>query len=184
MNQIVKVSRGVVVGIGKVKIPKTREMDQEIQLLSFLNIQESETSFISTCIHLHIDGYGKTIEDAEVDMVENIFYFLCKNFQIQAMEHAWENLLDLFTADDWSNELWNAYHKVQVLLSMQGKSTDNIAGLMDRLNKLAERVKEFEAKIQNTELKEEHTELAGDIIKFAKDLLIVERTAVNYKVAA
>ena len=180
---MVKVSRGIVVGIGKVKIPKSRELNHEIQLLSFLSIQESETSYISTCIHLHIDGYGNTIEEAESDMVENIYYFLCQNFQKLQPEAAWENLLDLFTADEWSNELWNAYHKVQIILSMQGKTTDNIAELMERLNQLAERVKEFEQKVKNTVCEKEHTVLTGDIIEFAKDLLIVERTQVNYKVA-
>jgi hypothetical protein len=127
MDQIVKVSRGTVVGIGKVKIPRTQELDQEIQLLAFLDIQESENSFITTCISLRIDGYGKTLEAAQRDMVQSIYYFLCQNFQKLSPADAWDNLLDYFMADDWSNELWNAYHKVQISLSMRGVSTDNSA---------------------------------------------------------
>jgi hypothetical protein len=120
MNQTVEVSRGTVVGIGKVKIPRTRELDREIQLLSFLYIKESDTSFITTCIHLRIDGYGKTLEEAERDMVQSIYYFLCQNFKELSPEDAWDNLYDYYKADEWSNELWNAYHKVQILLSMCG----------------------------------------------------------------
>jgi hypothetical protein len=178
MNRTVKISRGVVVGIGKVKIPRTQELNYEIQLFSFLDIQESENSFISTCIHLHIDGYGKTVEEAEADMVENIYYFLCQNFQKLPLEAAWDNLLDLLKADEWSNELWNAYHEVQVILSMQGKSTDNIADLMSRLKQLAKRVKELESKVKDMGLEEARVVLASEIRRFAKDL-IVERTQLG-----
>ena len=71
MNQQIKVSRGEVIGIGKIKIPKTREFNHEIPLLSFLSIKESDNSFISTCIHLRIDGYGKTEEKADENMGKN-----------------------------------------------------------------------------------------------------------------
>jgi len=143
-----------------------------------LDIQESENSFISTCIHLHIDGYGKTIEEAEEDMVENIYYFLCQNFQKLPCEAAWDNLLDLFRADEWSNELWNAYHEIQVILSMRGTSTDNIAELLSRLDQLAERIKELESKVKDMELEEARIVLAIEIRKLAKDL-IVERTQLG-----
>jgi len=179
---MVKISRGVVVGIGKVKIPKTLEMNHEIQLLSFLDIQEAENSYISTCIHLRIDGYGKTVEEAEIDMVENIYYFLRQNFEKLEPEAAWENILDLFSTDDWSNELWNAYHKVQIILSMQGKTTDNIASVMKKLEQLAVRIKELEDKIKTAEMEQIRVVLANEIRKFAKDL-IVDRTTINYKVA-
>ena len=178
MNHEVNISRGVVVGIGKVKIPRTQELDYEIQLLSFLDIQESETSFISTCIHLRIDGYGKTIEEAEADMVESVYYFLCQNFQKLSLEDAWDNLKDLFKSDDWSNELWDAYHEVQILLSMQGKSTDNIANLSRRLELLAKRVEKLEARVKNMEQEKARIVLAGEIRKLTKDL-IVDRTSLD-----
>jgi hypothetical protein len=46
-------SRGEVVGIGKVKMPKTQDFKHEIQMLSFLVIKESENSYVSTCIHAY-----------------------------------------------------------------------------------------------------------------------------------
>ena len=178
MNRIVKVSRGYIVGIGKVKVPRTQEFDYEIQLLSFLDIQESENSFISTCIHLHIDGYGKTIEEAEEDMVENIYYFLCKNFSNLPYENAWDNLFDLFKSSEWSNELWDAYHEAQIHLSMKGIPTDNIANLLNRLKQLEERIKEWETKVKDMELEESRVVFASEIRKLAKDL-IVENTRLE-----
>jgi hypothetical protein len=178
MNQTIKISRGTVVGIGRVKIPRTQELDCEIQLLSFLDIQESETSFISTCIHLRIDGYGKTLEEAEADMVESIYYFLCQNFQKLPLEDAWDNLRDLFKSDDWSNELWDAYHEVQIQLSIMGKPTDNTASLLERLGQLAESVKELEERVKDMELEETRVVLAGEIRKLAQDI-IVDRTQLD-----
>lgn len=178
MNRVVKISRGNVVGIGKVKIPRTQEFNYEIQLLSFLDIQESENSFIATCIHLHIDGYGKTIEEAEEDMVENIYYFLCENFRKLPYEDAWDNLMDLFKSDDWSNELWNAYHEAQIHLSMVGTSTDNITNLSARLKILEEKIKEWETRVKDMELEESRIAFASEIRKLARDL-IVDRTKLG-----
>jgi len=172
VNRSVKISRGNVVGIGKVKIPKTQEFNYEIQLLSFIDIQESENSFISTCIHLRIDGYGKTIEEAEEDMVENIYYFLCENFRKLPYENAWDNLFDLYKSDEWSNELWNAYHEAQIHLSMEGTSTDNIASLSDRLKQLEKRIKEWETRVKDMELEESRVAFANEIRSLAKDLIV------------
>jgi hypothetical protein len=172
MNQTVEVSRGTVVGIGKVKVPRSQELDQEIQLLSFLDIRESDTSFISTCIHLRIDGYGKTPAEAERDMVQSIYYFLCQNFQKLSPEDAWDNLFDYFAADDWSNELWNAYHKVQILLSMRGVSTDNSANLSKRIEQLDKRVKKLESKVKNMELEAARAMLASEIQKLSEDWIV------------
>jgi chaperone required for assembly of F1-ATPase len=109
----IKVSRGDVIGIGKIKIPKNEIFGYEIQHLSFIDIKNSETSFVSTCIDLRIDGYGDTIEEAENELIENIIYFLSKNFSILSPENAWENLKDLIKLDEWSIELWNAYNEVR-----------------------------------------------------------------------
>jgi hypothetical protein len=114
VGQSIRVSRGEIMGLGKFKIPRTEKFDYEIPLLSFLSIKEAENSFISTCIHLHIDGYGKTEEDADRNMMKNASFFLSQNFNKLSIEDAWDNLRDLFNADDWSNELWNAYHECQI----------------------------------------------------------------------
>jgi len=176
MNRTVKVSRGTVVGIGKVKIPRTQEFDYEIQLLSFIDIQESETSFIASCIHLRMDGYGKTIEEAEEDMVENVYYLLCENFKKLSYEDAWDNLFDFYKSDERSNELWDAYHEVQIHLSMKGIPTDNITSLSNRLKELEKRIKEWETRVKDMELEQSRIVFANEIRKLAKDL-IVERVA-------
>jgi Zn-dependent peptidase ImmA (M78 family) len=172
INKTISISRGSIIGIGKVKIPKTKELNQEIQLLSFLDIKKSKNLYISTCIHLRIDGYGKTVEEAEEDMVENVYYFLCQNFKNLDLNKAWENLKMLFKSDELSNELWDAYHEVQIQLSISGKTTDNIISLLERLKSLENRVKELEKLILNENLKETSTNLAGEIRKLAKDLII------------
>ena len=157
MSQPIRVSRGEVVGIGKFKIPRTEEFDYEIQLLSFLSIKETEGSFISTCIHLRIDGYGKTEEEADRNMMKNAFFFLSQNFSKLSVEDAWDNLRDLFKSDDWSDELWTAYHEVQIQLSIQGEQMiDPAAELFPRflqLMRLArkeEELKSWESELEKT----------------------------------
>jgi len=178
MEHDIRISRGKVIGLGRVKIPRTETFNHEIQLLSFLDIQESVASFIATCIHLRIDGYGKTAEEAEEDMVENVYYFLSKNFSELSINDAWDNLRDLFKSDEWSNELWDAYHEVQIQLSMQGIPTDNTAEVLERLKQISIRVKEWEMRVKNMELEKTRIELTAEIRKLAKDL-IVESTRLD-----
>ena len=159
MAKSISISRGDVVGIGKIKIPRTLEFNYEIPLLSFLSIREREldNSFISTCIHLRIDGYGKTEVEAENDMVKNVVYFLIQNFKELSIEDAWENLRDLFKSDDWSSELWDAYREVQMQLSMRGESTDKTAELNYNLDQLEKkRAKEWEMWMMASELEKKH----------------------------
>jgi len=159
--QSIRVSRGEVVGIGKFKIPKTEKFDYEIQPLSFLSIKDAEDSFISTCIHLHIDGYGKTEKEADRNMMKNASFFLSQNFSRLPIEDAWDNLRDLFKSDEWSNELWTAYHEFQIQLSIQGKQMmDPAAELFPnflRLMELTKREKEL-INLEN-ELKKTRKEL-------------------------
>jgi hypothetical protein len=164
----IMVSRGEVVGIGKVKVPRTQDFSYEIQMLTFIVIKESESSFISTCIQLRIDGYGKTIETANIDMVENVYYFLRQNFSKLSQEDSWNNFEDLLKSDEWSNELWDAYHSVQIQLSIQGRSTDNIKNLQKRIDSLTKRVKQLESKEKEAQ-------------KLEKDLLdVMEESIVDY----
>jgi hypothetical protein len=157
MCQPIRVSRGEVVGIGKFKILRTEEFDYEIQLLSFLSIREVENSFISTCIHLHIDGYGKTADEADENMMKNASFFLSQNFSKLSIGDAWDNLRNLFKSDDWSDELWTAYHEFQIQLSIQGKQMmDPAAELVSnflQLMKLTSKEKElknWESKLEKT----------------------------------
>jgi hypothetical protein len=169
MNNPILISRGEVVGIGKVKMPKTQEFDHEIQLLSFLVVKESDTSYISTCIHLHIDGYGESPEESYRDMFESVYNFLNKNFKKLQPEDAWKNLEDLFMSDNWSCELWDAYHKVQIQLSTQGISTDNTEALLRRIKQLETKVKKLKSKEART--------VEEEIMKFRKDL--IDYTPIN-----
>ena len=160
IGQPIMVSRGEVVGIGKFKIPRTEEFDYEIQLLSFVSIKEAEDSFISTCIHLHIDGYGKTEDEADRNMMKNASFFLSQNFSKLSVKDAWDNLRDLFKSDDWSNELWTAYHEVQIQLSMQGEQMmDPAAELFPhflqlmRLARKEEELKNWESELEKTRIK-------------------------------
>jgi hypothetical protein len=173
MSQPIRVSRGEVIGIGKIKIPKTVEFNHEIQLLSFLSIKESEDSFISTCIHLRIDGYGKTEEKADENMVKNVWNFLSRNFSKLSVEDAWDNLRDLFKSDDWSSELWDAYREVQIQMSMSGQQTDPTAELVSRLNRLEKEKKKAERQARDLKEEKDRIELMN---KQLLALLIVKRT--------
>jgi hypothetical protein len=158
------INRGEVIGIGKVKIPRTHDLQYEIPMFTFLVIKESEDSYISTCIHLRIDGYGKTVEEARNDMAEDIYHFLCQNFKKLSFDNAWDNIKSLYAVDDWSNELWNAYHEAQIQISIQGRSTDNVASCLEQLKRLEKRVKKLESK--------EARLLEGEILKIAEDLIV------------
>jgi len=102
--------RGEVIGIGKIEIPRTADFDHKTSPFSFLSIKESENSYISTCIHLRIDGCGTTEDEAGEDMIKKCSHFLSENFRKLSFEDAWDNLQELFKADQWSNRLWDIYH--------------------------------------------------------------------------
>jgi hypothetical protein len=174
------VSRGEVTGIGKIKIPKTEEFNIEIPLLSFLSIKEFEDSFISTCIHLRIDGYGKTEGEAEMNMVKNVCYFLSRNFKELQIEDAWNNLRELFASDEWSSELWDAYREVQIQLSIRGEATDNTAELIFRLDQLEKRIREWERRVRNSELEQDRIEIMGKIWELAADLIVKRMRVKGY----
>ena len=163
MCQPIMVSRGEVLGIGKFKIPRTDKFEYEIQPLSFLSIKSKnpELPFISTCIHLHIDGYGKSEEEADRNMMKNCSFFLSQNFSKLSIEDAWDNLRDLFKSDDWSNELWNAYHECQIQLSIDGtQMLDPAAELFHHLWRIMELTKkEKELESLGNELKKTRKEL-------------------------
>jgi len=199
MCQSIRVSRGEVVGIGKFKIPRTEKFDYEIQLLSFLSIKEAEDSFISTCIHLHIDGYGKTEEEADRNMMKNSSFFLSQNFSKLSIEDAWDNLRDLFKSDDWSNELWNAYHEYQIQLSIEGKQImDPAAELFSQFVELTKKEKKlknweiaieknrkelenWENKLENRENElENRIEMMGNVFTYLMYLMSKMRLEENY----
>ena len=153
MNQIIKVSRGNVVGIGKVKIPRTSEFNYEIPMLSFLVIEEAKENFISSCMHLQIDGYGIADDIAVDNMINNIDNFLKVNFSKLSKEDAWLNLMDLSHVDNETMELWNAYRDVQFNLASMGIPTDSVDNLKKRIDQLQQRIAQL--KSENMQLKKE-----------------------------
>ncbi len=135
------VARGEVVGIGNVKVFPSRVFSYEIPMLSFIVIREKPEQYVSTCIHLHLDGYGDTQEKAYEDMKEKIIVFLDDNFTNEkCKDHGWENLHDLFQLDSWGIELWNAYRHVQLKLARKGDQMDAVSELMDIILKLEKQI--------------------------------------------
>jgi hypothetical protein len=135
------VSRGEVVGIGKVKVFPSRAFAYEIPMLSFIVIRDQPGRYVSTCIHLHLDGYGDTQENAYDDMKRKIIDFLDDNFTNETLkDYAWDNLQDLFEIDEWGIELWNAYRRVQLMLAQKGEKLDMVSDLMEMIEKLQKQI--------------------------------------------
>jgi hypothetical protein len=141
-------SRGRVIGLGRFKVPRTPKLgfDCEIPLLSFIVVKSDEgDGYIATCIHMQIDGYGKTEEKAINDMADNVCYFLHENFKDETRrESAWANILDVFMSSPLTSELWDAYHTLQIELAKKGISTDWYSKLIERIISLEKKVSKLE----------------------------------------
>jgi len=179
--------RGKTIGIGRVKIPKTRDFNYEIPLLSFIVIEKEQGGYISSCIHLQVDGYGKSMEDARLDMLDNILYFLNKNFNSKDYkEHCWKNLLDLFETNEDSGVLWDRYHAFQVMLAERGCTTDQcsisqqLKEVVRKIDELERKVKELEGRVIRIEDQmEENPERFVVTLKATNDMPIVEYVPVQ-----
>jgi len=137
--------RGEAVGIGRLKIPKTSYFNYEIPLLSFIVVKKEGGGFVSICIHLQIDGYGATVDEAQEDMVINILCYLCENFDNEKFsKNCWLNILTLFKSNERSSALWDKYHAIQLMLAERGVTTDRYSELQKRIKYLENRVKELE----------------------------------------
>ena len=153
MCQKIEVSRGVVVGIGKVKIPRTHDFDYEIPMLAFLVIRDEQGEYIASCMHLRIDGYGIADNGAVYDMIENIGGFLKSNFAKLPLDDAWLNIKELSHIDNGVIELWDAYRDVQFSLAAMNIQIDTVENLKRKIEQLQFRVKQLE--IKNAELQDE-----------------------------
>jgi hypothetical protein len=157
MEEQIKTDRGEVLGIGKLKVPGSPDFDFTIPRLSFLVIRDIDGEYVSTCIHLQIDGYGKTEGDAILDMIDSVTLFLRENFtNPRCKDMGWirfEELLRESTHQE--TELWDAYHSVQARLSMAGVPTDKteeLWALIKQLQKRVERLEDSAAQKLNEEL--------------------------------
>jgi hypothetical protein len=142
-------ARGRVIGFGRVKIPKMPSLgfDLEIPLLSFI-VTEAERGreYVSTCIHLLIDGYGTSWEHAVGDMISNIWGFLLRNKERRS--DTWYNLFELSKANAINGPLWDKYHAMQWHLAEMGEP-DQYTELVDKITSLQNRVREMEATLDN-----------------------------------
>jgi hypothetical protein len=126
------ISQRDVVGIGRIKMPK-------IPMLSFIVAKDETFGFCAICIHLRVEGYGRTARKAINDMESKIKYFLAQTFKHLTTDEAWESIRNLFhSEDDMVIELWDAYHDVQIELAKRGISTDSqiISKLLAEIVKL------------------------------------------------
>jgi hypothetical protein len=141
--------RGNIVGIGRVKIPKMLGFNYEIPLLSFVVLEKENGKFISSCIPLQMDGYGDSAENARVDMVNNIWYFLNKNFNDEKYkDKCWVSMYELSKANETSNDLWDKYHAVQYMLAEKGIAMDKHSVLEKKIKELRAQVEKLEKKNQ------------------------------------
>jgi hypothetical protein len=169
MNQLVTISRGNVVGIGKLKVFPSNTFPYEIPMLSFLVVQEQENVYSSICIHLHIDGDGASPEEARENMKDHILEFLYENFKKnRAKGPAWDHLNELFQIDDTTRELWNAYRTSQIKYSQNGIQTDISAELLDNIEKLQNQINRLMTVKEKLEKKlAEKTEISMEYQKVA-----------------
>jgi hypothetical protein len=125
----IRIPRGNVVGIGKFKIPLTREFYYTCPPLHYMIIKELEDNFVSICIDLLIDGYGGNAKEAKKDMIDSVRFFMIKNFEKLSPEDAWDNLFDLIKISDQSIPLWDAYHEYQLAL-VRRKDISDFSGIL------------------------------------------------------
>jgi len=153
---------GDVVGIGKLKIPRTLEFNHEIPMLSFIVVKKTDSKYVSTCLHLLVDGYGNAIDVAVNDMINAIESFLRSNFEHLSVDEAWFNLKDLAHADEFSAPLWNVYRDFQFDLAANGEATDTVDALKKRIRQLNKRIEQLEQ--ENEELKKSLADAKEDFI--------------------
>ena len=169
MNCPIKVTRGIVEGIGKIKIFPSNNLPYEIPMLSFIVIKENESNYTSICIHLQIDGDGISPEEARNNMKDRILDFLFSNFSVErAATAAWDHLDELFQLNDVTSELWNAYRTSQVQYSQKGINTDITIELIDKIEKLENQLNRLKTVKEKLEKKlAEKTEISWDYQKVA-----------------
>jgi len=174
-------SRGKVIGIGRIKIPKILIFNYEIPLLSFIVTKKKDGSFVSTCIHLQMDGYGKTVKEARIDMVNNVLYLLHENFTAERYDKTrWVNLLNFFKANQATSILWDKYHAIQLMLAERGIATDRDLAYQKKIEELEAEVKKLKARIKSMNDKK-RTEIS---MLIPRDKMIVRYDEPKQKKAA
>lgn len=168
-NKKIKTARGEVVAIGEFKVRNSDEFPYEIPRLSYIIVQEAKNIFASTCIDLHIEGDGATLDEAEVNMGKNVYEYLCINFaKNRGDDPAWIFLNELVLIDENTKESWDAFNLFRFDLARKGIKTDLASELIEVFSDII-RAKEKEIKdlrINNKKQKEEIEHLNQENQKF------------------
>jgi hypothetical protein len=173
--------RGKIIGIGRVKIPKLSNFfEYELPLLSFVVIKRKDDGYVSSCIHLQIDGYGKSVDEAQVDMLDNVLYYLDVNFNDEHCKgNCWVNIFELFKSNESSSDLWDKYHAFQIMLAEKGHAADQLK-LMEKIGELEQKVRELEAQI--ADMKDQRSKFLATLKNTGK-MPIVQYIPENQRVA-
>ena len=119
-----KTGRGRVIDIGHFQLlPSDGFPYNLIPLLHYVVTQKNDEhgGYVSSCIEMQMDGYGKTKEDAVTEMIEHVRYYLKRNFDDDNKKNCWSNLLDLFTTSP--AYLWDVYNAFVLMQAERGFST-------------------------------------------------------------
>jgi len=120
-----KTDRGLVIGFGRIKIPKIPKFDfnLEVPLLSFIVVEcEYRREYVATCIHLQMDGYGVSVADAINDLVGDVMRFFLDNFGKEEQRgDAWYRLYELSKSNPRTGALWDKYHALQYIFAEMGE---------------------------------------------------------------
>lgn len=161
-------SRGEVVGIGKLKIFPSSNCPHEIPMLSFMVIKTPVT-YVSVCVQLLIEGNGETPEKARESMKISCLSFLETNFTHKdCKENGWENLKELFKSSDLNNELWNDYREIQLILAEEGVCTDISEVFSNHIKELKKQIIDLKKEIK--EIKEDYS-FVGKIVQYKENLV-------------
>jgi hypothetical protein len=140
----IRVQRGRVVGIGRLKVIPNQVFPWKIPTLSYVVIEMEPDYFVASCIQLWKDGYGDTPDSAVAQMKERCKKFLRTIFNGEYKVDAWENLYHRFKTDAVSDELRDAYYEAQLRLAQKGVSMGLETALEERINLLEKQISDTE----------------------------------------
>lgn len=139
-NNKVAISRGEVVGVGELKVLSSKKFLHKIPMLSFLVVKTNE-GFVSSCIQLHMDGYGKTPDAAKENMCKNCIDYVIGVFNNSKMSgKSWTWLHELFKSDERTIELLNAYNNFKLYLCEEGEEPDMTSNLLATIARLEQEI--------------------------------------------
>jgi len=182
-SKILQTDRGRIVRIGRVKVPRIPSLfNYEIPALCFLVVERNYEiewvggRFISTCINLKIDGYGKNPKDAMHNMAANVGSYVFKLFACnETLNAAWDIIYNLWRTNPDASKLWDNYNAAQIDLAKRGITTDN---KYNALNKKILKLKQEVAALRKAKIG------FGEISVKAADYMIVEQYNIERKYAS